>query len=257
MPKDDLTEFINKNQSLITAVALFSALSGFFIQINSQTKGFSFEFLPLIASLIAVFVLFHVYVKLDKKQNKDWWLSSFKILLLCFLFFMCVFILEYWHEGPKIFWKLVLLVIMLLFLSWFIKLNLRKKWFHGTTLGIQNMILYVITYLCLTLSVILLLTKENCVTNEYVEFGLYAFSFSILIFMIIITTDSYNDLFRDVSSNKEKIISKISGKTSIILFFLIAVSIIVAFLIIKYGPIQLLVEWFLKLIFLPRNVFCP
>jgi uncharacterized membrane protein YbhN (UPF0104 family) len=145
----------------------------------------------------------------------------------------------------------ILFVILMLFL-WFYEFNIKKNWLFGKSL---ILILYLVVFFVFTLSTILLLSTQNCV-SDYVSFGLYSFIFSMFIFMVSVIVYTYNNLFEGFTKLLKKRKKPKIGKLILVLLVCSIIAGIIVCLTLKFVPMNLVAEWVLKVIFLPRTLLC-
>jgi hypothetical protein len=252
---DTLTNFVKKYESIITVIALFTALAAFFT--SSVTKGasqtLSDKFIPFISTLIVITLLIHLYVKSRAVRNPEKGFYVFRSLILLFLFFSIMYIFEFWTNFIELIGKLIILLVMVHFFLWVFERGIKKEWF------LKKIFYILLVYVFLMMSTLLVLTATNCILNPYIIFTLLSLLFSLTFSMLMLLIYGYTAMFDvivDLASSTRKRDKKLIKTGLRNLLIIIPLAALIFYIIIKYVPLLWLTKLLTQIIFLPRILIC-
>ena len=234
MSKETLSSFFKTNQYIIASIALFAGLAAFFIEFFQQNKNEdiikgsqSVEFLAFISFGVVIFLLVYIFKNLNKIKTKDKSIWIFKILMLLFLAFVSLFMLEYWQNFNAIIRKLAIAIGILLCLLWLYNYSIKKKWIQN----IYYLIGTLITQLFVILTTFKILGTKGCQLNEYVSFGLFFFAVSLTFLLFSVIVSTYSKIIDSAIHIKERA----GNKKFLLLLIVIAVVLIVAYFVYRFS----------------------
>jgi hypothetical protein len=248
---DSLSDFIKDNQSILTIIAVFTALMGFFsnIKFSEETsQTYSDIFIPFISILIVIFLLIHLYFKSLKIKSSEKELIIFRNLLLVFLFFIVMFLFEFWPNSLSLIFKIIIAIVVIQIFLFLLKKSIKYK--------LYKKIHWILFIWILILMSSLILLSSKCIKNSYIEFGLFSFSFSLLLWMILLLIHAYNNAFDIIISGIKEKKRKFLKKPLWLILLLVVVSVIIFYMIIILLPIELIINLLIKIIFFPKNLVC-
>lgn len=256
MAKDKLSTFIDDNQAILTCIALFSGLAAFFFNFfqDKDNDAIVNNFLPFISILIVVFLVIHLYLKLEVLNKIDKPLFLFKILMLVFLSFIVLFVWEYQAGWLSMLGKLVLLLFFLLVFLKLFKFSKERRWLLNTHYFVGTLLVYLI----LVLAPSLMIASSGCITNEYSYFILFSIMFSSTLYILTLIIYTYNNIFDKVVKVKEDI-KRGKLKLKKLIFAMIITILTVAlvnYVVRNFFPAEIISDLLVWLITLPKTLFC-
>ena len=230
MSKETLSSFFKTNQYIIASIALFAGLAAFFIDFFEQHKNEdviknsqSIEFLAFISFAVVIFLLVYTFKNLNKIKTKDKSIWIFKVLMLLFLAFISLFMLEYWKNFNVIIRKLAIALVILLSLLWLYNYSTKKRWIQN----IYYLLGTLITQLFVILTSFKILGTKGCQLNEYANFGLFFFAVALTFYLFSVIVNTYSKIIDSAIRIKERAGNK---KFLLLLIVIVAVLIVVYFI---------------------------